>query len=138
MKWMYLLVCFISTAAFSQLNKKSVLDKLKETDRLINKPVFDKLKPADGLITNPSSRNLQRHRFKQNRQEIIIPENRERVVIALRQDKMPCIVPNMKLFRTMPNIGDVAMLKHPIDPGIYGPYPKGNFETEIIAKEPSK
>src|SRR5215216_817848 len=108
MKLTFLLACFISTTAFSQLNNKSVLDKLKQTDRLINKPVLDKLEQTEHLITKPNSGNLQRgtivHRFKQNQKKIIIPENRERVVTALRQDNMPCIVPNMDLFKAMPNI----------------------------------
>lgn len=122
MKWMYLLICFISTSAFSQSNNKSVLDKLKQTDRLINKtnPVIDKPNPG---INKPGSGNFQRdtivHRFNQNQQKIIIPDNIERVVIALRQDNMPCIVPNMNLFKTMPNVGSIAMLQNPIDPDIY-------------------
>lgn len=124
MKWMYLLFCFISTTAFSQLNNKSVLDKLKQTDRLINKPVLDKLNQSNLLIQEPNSRHLQRrtivHQY-QNLQEIIIPANRERVLIALGQDNMPCIVPNMKLFKTMPNVGSIAMLQNRSDPGIFIP-----------------
>lgn len=128
MKWIFILACFTYTPAFSQLNNKSVLDKLKQTDRLINKPVLDNLNPADRLITKPNSGNLQRepiaHSFKQRQEKIIIPDNRERVVIALHQDNMPCIVPNMNLFKIMPNAGDITMLKKPIDPGIYAPIPK--------------
>ena len=124
MKWIYILVCFISTNTFCQLNNKSVLGKLKQTDLLIHKP---------------NSENLQRdtivHRFNQNRQEIIIPENRERVIIALRQDNMPCIVPNMKLFNNMPNVGDIAMLQQPINPGIYVPRLRNDHKINPLMKK---
>ncbi len=122
MKWMYLLICFISISAFGQSDNKSVLDKLKKTDRLINKPNPGINKPNHG-INKPNPGNFQRgiivHRFNPDQQGIIIPDNRERVVIALRQDNMPCIVPNMNLFKIMPNACSIAMLQNPTMPGIY-------------------
>jgi len=85
MKWIFLLFCLISSTAFSQLNNKSVLDKLKQTDRLLNKTGSDKLR-LGRLIDKSNSGDLQRGtivlRFNQNQQEIIMPQNQERIVIA--------------------------------------------------------
>ena len=131
MKWIFLLFCLISSTAFSQLNNKSILDKLKQTDRLLNKTGSDKLR-LDRLIDKSNSGDLQRGtivlRFNQNQQEIIMPQNQERIVIALRQDNMPCIVPNMNLFKAMPNVGNMAMLQNPIDPRIYISKQKSVFQ----------
>ena len=64
--------------------------------------------------------------------KIELNENmRERTVITLRQDNMPCIVPNMKLLKAMPNIGNIAMLEKAIDPRIY--IPKSS-DTELNLK----
>ena len=85
MKWIFLLACLISGTAFSQLNNKSILDKLKQTDRLLNKTGSDKLR-LGRLIDKSNSGDLQRGtivlRFNQNQQEIIMPQNQERIVIA--------------------------------------------------------
>ena len=40
-------------------------------------------------------------------------------IYELPVDRMPCIVPNMELYRQMPNRGQ-ELLERPIDPNIYG------------------
>jgi len=48
-----------------------------------------------------------------------IGESRLGAIYELPQDRMPCIVPNMEMYRQMPNSGQ-ELLNRPIDPQIYG------------------
>ncbi len=42
----------------------------------------------------------------------VIAGNEEIMVLALPQDNMPCIVPNMKLFKPMPGVNDRAIAEN--------------------------
>jgi hypothetical protein len=108
MKWIFLLACFASATAYGQLNKNSVLEKLKSTNRLMGKYYSNPF--PDGRISQ--------NQFNSNKRAIINTIG-ERAVIVLPQDNMPCIRPDMRFFKVMPNIGSLALLEHPSDPGIY-------------------
>ena len=103
MKWIFLSICFVTTAAFSQVNENSVLEKLKKTDKLMGRDNYNDFQPKLKTLTPMQSETIQR--------------NHERT--SLPPGNMPCIVPNMNLFRAMPNAGSLALLEHPTDPGIY-------------------
>ena len=52
-------------------------------------------------------------------QSEIIQSDNGGVLTSLPLDNMPCIVPNMSLFKAMPNAGSLALLENPTDPGIF-------------------
>ena len=114
MKWILLLFCFVSISAFGQVDNNSVLEKLKKTDKLMGRDNYNNFQPKLRTVTPMQSETKQR--------------NNERVVTSLPLGNMPCIVPNMNLFNTMPNVGSIAMLEHPTDPGIY--LNKPNFKPK--------
>ena len=148
MKWLLSLLCFISISAFSQTDKP-LLEKLKITQEQLKGRLPDAI-PNQGLgldqrIQRPSITNGQ----KKSQLTIISPKterlapgsmpnlkplsqykpriidaNEQSMVIALPQDNMPCLVPNMKLFKAMPNAGNKSMLEIPSDPDIYLQKPK--------------
>src|SRR6186713_2458008 len=105
MKWIFLLICFVTTAGFSQVNENSVLEKLKKTDKLMGRDNYNDFQPKLKTLTPMQSETIQR--------------DNERTVPSLPLGKMPCIVPNMNLFGAMPNAGSLALLEHPTDPEIY-------------------
>jgi hypothetical protein len=108
MKWIFLLACFASAAAYGQLDKNSVLEKLKSTNRLMGKHYSNAF---------PDSKTTH-NQFNSTKKAIINTIN-ERTVIVLPQDNMSCIRPDMRFFKVMPNVGSLALLEHPSDPGIY-------------------
>ena len=105
MKWILLLFCLVNTTAFGQGDNNSVLEKLKKTDKLMGRDKHNSFQPKLRTFTLMQS-------------EIIQMDN-ERALISLPLDNMLCIVPNMNLFRTIPNAGSLALLENPTDPGIY-------------------
>ena len=154
MKWLLSLLCFTTITAFSQADKPLLEKLKKTQERLkgsspntipnqglgleqriqrpsniqgqkshqltiippmtIMPPKTERRRP--GSIPNVSPQFQYKPR--------IIDANEQRIVIALSQDNMPCIVPNMKLVKAMPNAGDKSMLERPTDPGIYLQKPK--------------
>jgi hypothetical protein len=132
MRWTILLVCFISTTVFGQSNKNSVLEKLKKTDQLMGRGNPDIFQRGTVQNLNPDRKTLYNKKKQYyGQQKIIIPDDRVRVVIALRQDNMPCIVPNMNFFKAMPNVGNLALLENPVDPGIYIPKSNNGIERNL-------
>ena len=138
MKWILLLFCFVSTIAFGQVNNNSVLEKLKKTDRLMGRDEHNSFQPKLKTLTPMKIENIQRDnervfiplqklRTLTHMQGGIIQKDNERAIVSLPFDHMPCIVPNMNLFKTMPNVGSIAMLEHLTDPGIY--LNKPNFKS---------
>jgi hypothetical protein len=138
MKLLLSLLCFTTITASSQ-TKEPLLEKLKKTqDRLSGK--LSNTIPNQGVGINRDQKprvtiiipetkksgpgtipNLaERYQFKPP----IMNANRESMVIALPQDNMPCIVPNMDFWKVMPNAGNKVVLEKPIDPGIYLNKPK--------------
>lgn len=105
MKWILLLICFVTTTAFGQTDDNSVMEKLKKTDKLMGRDNYNNFNPKLGTLT-PMLREP-------------IRSNNERAVTSLPLDNMPCIVPYMNLLGAMPNAGSLALLENPIDPGIY-------------------
>jgi len=90
--------------AFGQVDNKSVLEKLKNTHKLMGRNNYNNFQPKLKTLPPTQSETLQ--------------SNKERAVTS-PPGKMPCILPDMNLFKTMPNAGSIAMLEHPTDPGIY-------------------
>jgi hypothetical protein len=144
MKWVLSLFCFISIAAFSQ-TKEPLLKKLKETqDRLSGKLsdtipyrefgqgpsaiTEDQKKPRVTIIIPREEKNgpgtIPNAIPRSQHKPLIMDGNQESVVMALPQDNMPCVVPNMELYKVMPNAAGKIMLEKPIDPGIYLQKPK--------------
>jgi len=143
MKWLLSFLCFTSITAFSQ-TKESLLEKLKKTQErlsgtLPNQEVYlnqriqgpsiikDPEKPQVTIIIPETEKvgpgsipNLMRLKNKPS----IINVNQESMVIALAQDNMPCIVPNMEFWKAMPNASNNIILEKPIDRGIYLNRPK--------------
>ena len=109
MKWLSLVLLCLSTSAFAQVQKESALiQKLKRTEGLrmgkqsyvtsyAEQSLHEKLKSKNSLIKNLGGQRLA----------------------LLPQDNMPCLRPDMRNYRKMPNAGDSSILKHPVDPGIY-------------------
>ena len=114
MKWILLLICFVTTAAFSQVDENSILEKLKKTDKLMGRDNDNNFQPKLRTLTPMQSETTQR--------------NNKLAVTSLPLGNMPCIMPDMNLFKTMPNVGSIAMLEHPTDPGIY--LNKPNFKPK--------
>ena len=114
MKWIFLLICFVTTSAFGQVNENAVLEKLKKTDKLMGRDNYNNFQPKLGTLTPMQSETTQ--------------ENNKRTVTSLPLDNMPCIVPDMNLLAVMPNAGSLAILEHPTDPGIY--LNKPNFKPK--------
>ena len=141
MKWLLSVLCFTTVTAFSQTDKP-LLEKLKKTqenlkgkspdaipnpglglDQRIQKPPIaykdpqsiiiypKKERPAAGSIPNAMSQFQYKPR--------IIAANEQSMVIALPQDNMPCLVPNMKLYKAIPNAGNKSMLQNPNDADSY-------------------
>ena len=107
MKWLALLfVCFGATA-FAQ-NDQNLLENSKRMRELkIGTKSY-----VSPFVQESFREKLVAKPFK--------PEAVSSVIVTpLRQDNMPCIVPDMRLHKTMPNAGNDAILKQPIDPGIY-------------------
>src|SRR5215203_2418082 len=105
MKWVLILFCFVSTTAFGQVDNNSVLEKLKKTDKLMGGNNYNNFQPKLKTLPHTQSETLQ--------------SNKEKAVTSFPPGKMPCIIPDMNLFKTMPNVGTIAMLEHPTDPEIY-------------------
>ena len=130
MKWIFLLACFVTTTASGQVDEKSVLEKLKKADKLFGRDNYNNFQPKLGTLIPMQSETIQRNNERvitslqklktlTHMQSEIIHRDNERALISLPLDNMPCIVPNMNLFRAMPNAGSLALLEHPTDPGIY-------------------
>ena len=148
MKWLLSFLCFTGITAFSQ-TKEPLLEKLKKTqerlsgtlpstipnqgvdiNRRVQRPsiiIKDQKKPQVTIIILETEKigpgsipNLMRFKKKPS----IINVNREGMVIALPQDNMPCIVPNMAFWKAMPNASNKTILEKPIDRGIYLNKPK--------------
>ena len=137
MKWLLSLLCFISVSAFSQTDKP-LLEKLKTTHERLKGKSFDDI-PNPGLDgqlrakklpvnigenmrspltfvvpetgrTGPGDiPNAAKHSFGEPR---VIAGNEQGMVLALPQDNMPCIVPNMKLFKPMPGVTDKTIAEN--------------------------
>jgi hypothetical protein len=139
MKWLLSILCLTTITAFCQ-TKEPLLEKLKKTQDRLSGKLSDTM-PNQGIGLNRDQ--------KKPRMTIIIPEtkksspgtipnlmeryqykppvmdaNQESMVIALPQDNMPCIVPNMGFWKAMPNAGNKTILEKAIDPGIYLNKPK--------------
>ena len=112
MKWICFLACFVATTAFGQADEDSILEKLKKTDRLMGRDNYNNFQPKLRTLIPMQSETIQR--------------NHERT--SLPPGSMPCIVPNMNLFKAMPNVGSLALLENPTDPGIYLRKPNSKLE----------
>lgn len=139
MKWLLALFCFTTITALSQ-TKEPLLERLKKTqDRLSGKFSDSIPKQELGFKANPTEPQVtiifpleERYGLgtipnlmpKQQPKPPLMDANRESIVIALAQDNMPCIVPNMEFYKVMPNAGSKIVLEKPIDPGIYLHKPK--------------
>jgi hypothetical protein len=122
MKWLLPLFCFTTISAFSQ-TKELLLKKLKETqDRLSGKVIIPK--QVEKVTPKPKSNLTSNHPYKNLQTSLIINASQQTALIILKQDNMPCLVPNMEFWKTMPNAGGKALLEKPIDPGIYLQKPK--------------
>src|SRR3990170_4306088 len=108
MKWILLLICFVTTNNYNNFNPK--LGTLT--------PMQNEIIQRDNERVVTSLRKL---RTLTHMQSEIIQRDDERTLISLPLDNMPCVVPNMNLFRAMPNVGSIAILQNPVDPGIYIP-----------------
>jgi hypothetical protein len=130
MKWIFLLICFVTTIASGQADENSTLEKLKKTDRLMGRDNYNNSQPKLRTLIPMQSETIQRNhesvitslqklKTLTHMQSKIIHRDNERALISLPLDNMSCIVPNMNLFKVMPNAGSLALLEHPTDPGIY-------------------
>ena len=136
MKWLLCFLCFTTITVFSQTNKESLIEKLKKTEEKLGRstpglnhkslqlpPSVNSKKPgrtSPGSLPNAET-GLN---YKRLQWPSIINSNQQSIVIALPQDHMPCIVPNMSLFRVMPNAGNRSIIQKPVDPDIYLQRPK--------------
>ena len=127
MKWLLSLLCFTTVTAFSQTDKP-LLEKLKKNQEQLRGTLPHAI-PNPGLGLNQRTEKIApgstpnlipRFQYK----PLIIDANDKSMVIALPQDNMPCLVPNMKIFKAMPNAGNKDMLEMSSDPGIYLQRPK--------------
>ena len=143
MKWILFLFFFASTIAFGQVDNNSVLEKLKKTDKLMGRDEHNSFQPKLRTLTPMQNENIQsdnervfiplrKLRTLTHMQSEIIQKDDERAIVSLPFDHMPCIVPNMNLFRAMPNAGSLALLKNPTDPGIYMRKPNRELANKQI------
>lgn len=143
MKLLLSLLCFTTITAFSQTTEP-LLEKLKKTQERLSGKFSDTLpnqsKELNGRITkdrkkpqvtiiNPKQEKnglgaIPNFMPRQQQKLPIMDINQESMVMVLPQDNMPCVVPNMELFKTMPNAGSKNILEKPIDPNIYLQKPK--------------
>ena len=149
MKWLLSLLCFISISAFSQTDKP-LLEKLKTTQEQLKGKSFDDIPnpaldfqrrtkkppvrtgenilppltlgvpetgiPGPGKIPNAARRSDSKPRVTMG--------NVESMVLALPQDNMPCIVPNMKLYRLMPGVNEKTIAENQKPYKLLQPKPK--------------
>jgi len=127
MKWLLSFLCFTSITAFSQ-TKEPLLEKLKKTQERLNGTLPDQKNPQVTIIIpetekfGPGAIPNSGARLQYN--QSIINSNQKSMVIALPQDNMPCVVPNMAFWKAMPNASNKIILEKPIDRGIYLNKPK--------------
>jgi len=115
------LSCFFSIACFSQNNSAVTFDvkgHLAKQRKDTTKPKIQATtKPFLKLNTSTTSPSyLSGAR--------VVGTSKLGKLYALPNSNMPCIVPDMKQFQSMPNIGDKTILEKPIDPGILLPQRK--------------
>ena len=127
MKWLLSLLCFTTVTAFSQTDKP-LSEKLKKTQEQLRGTLPDAI-PNPGLGLNQRTEKIVPGRTPNLIQQFqykprIIDVNDQSMVIALPQDNMPCLVPNTKIFKAIPNAGNKGLLEMPSDPGIYLQRPK--------------
>ena len=127
MKWLLSLVCFTTVTAFPQTDRP-LLEKLKKTQEQLRGTLPDAI-PNPGLGLNQRTEKIAPGRTPNLIPQFqykprIIDANDQSMVIALPQDNMPCLVPNTKIFKAIPNAGNKGMLEMPGDPGIYLQRPK--------------
>lgn len=143
MKWLVSLLCFTTITTFSQ-TKEPLLEKLKKTQDLLsgefsdtipnyeagpNKTITKDQKQPKVTIIIPKTEKVGPGTIpnlipRSQQKPPIMDANQKGMVITLPQDHMPCLVPNMQLFKAMPNAGNKIVLEKPIDPNIYLQKPK--------------
>jgi hypothetical protein len=136
MKWLLSVLCLLSISAFSQTNKP-LLEKLKTTQEQLKGKSFDDIpnpaldfqlqtkKPSVRNGENilpptlivpetgiPGPGNIPNAARMPNAKPRVIGGNMESMVLALPQDNMPCVVPNMKLFKSMPVVNDKTIAEN--------------------------
>ena len=148
MKWLLPLLCFVSISAFSQTDKP-LLEKLKTTQEQLKGKSFDDI-PKPEVELYPRVKKQPVHTGENifppltvvpetgtpgpgkipNAARIYPPKprviggNRESMVLALPQDNMPCIVPNMKLWKSMPVASDNTIAENQKPYRVPQPKPK--------------
>jgi hypothetical protein len=136
MKWLLSLLCFTSITAFSQTDKP-LLEKLKTTQEKLKGKSFNNIpnpgqefqlrskKPAQNTgEINPPLVFVVPEREGRGPGEIpnaitrsganprVIAGGEQSMVLALPQDNMPCIVPNMKSSKSMPGVNDKTIAEN--------------------------
>jgi hypothetical protein len=118
MKWLLTFLCFISITAFSQGRNQPLMEKLKKTqERLSGKVIFPE--QAEKVTPKAKPNLTPGDSYKRLQPPPVMNPDRQIAVIILKQDNMPCLVPNMEFWKKMPNAGGKTLLERPIDPGIY-------------------
>jgi hypothetical protein len=148
MKGLLFLLCFTTISAFSQTTKP-LLEKLKKTQEQLRGTLPDVIPNQEPDLDQRTQRQLAVTGQKKPQLTIISPRierpgqgripnliprfsykpriivaNEQTMVIALPQDNMPCLVPNMEFWKKMPNAGNKIVLEEPIDRDIYLYSPK--------------
>ena len=144
MKWLFSLLCFISTSAVSQTDEP-LLEKLKtaqeqlkgESGGDIPNPGLDfrlwEKKPSPNnnpplAYAVPNERNALTPVVPESERtgpgkipNVVVPSgaqprvikgNEQGMVLALPQDNMPCLVPNMKSSKPMPGVTEKSIAEN--------------------------
>jgi hypothetical protein len=148
MKWLLSLLCFTTVTAFSQV-AKPLLDKLKITQEQLKGKSFDDI-PKPEVELYPRAKKPPVHTGDNILPPaLVVPEtgipgpgkipnaarmyhpkpqviggNVESMVLALPQDNMPCLVPNMKLWNSMPVVSDKTIAENQKPYKVPQPKPK--------------
>src|SRR5688572_24132464 len=100
MKWLLSFLCFTTISVFSQ-TKEPLLKKLKETqERLSGKVIIPK--QVEKVTPKPKSNQTSNYSYKKLQTPLVIDASQQTALIILKQDNMPCIVPNMEFWKAMP------------------------------------